>query len=272
MVAPDVLTPYADLDEVLAELLGQWRRILGQQLVGAYVQGSFALGGGDQHSDCDWIVATRSSLTGPQLAQLRALHEEIPTRDGRWWQDLEGSYAPVEELSSVEHLGRTWLFNDHGHRTLVWDDHCNRAYTRWILREHGITLTGPAPRSFMPVVPATVLRREAAASLPTLLDDLAPWIDIDTVAWGQRYAVVTACRTLYTLETARVTSKQRALEWALRTLGRRWQPLLAQVRDERNLGWEPDRPPRDGEADAARHFVGYVRARASQADAFEQQS
>jgi hypothetical protein len=221
MAAPAVITPYADLDEVLAELLGQWRRILAEDLVGAYVQGSFALGSGDRHSDCDWLVATRGSLTDSQLAQLRALHEEIPTRDGPWYRDLEGSYAPIDELNSVEHLGRKWLFNDHGHRTLAWDDHCNRAYTRWILREHGVTLTGPEPRSFMPVVPAAGLRREAAASLPTFLGDLAAWIDIDTVAWGQRYAVVTACRALFTLETAEVASKQCALEWALRTLARR---------------------------------------------------
>ncbi len=114
--------------------------------------------------------------------------------------------------------------------------YCNRVYTRWVLREHGITLTGPAPRLFMPVVPADLLRHEAAASLPTLLDDLATWINIDTLAWGQRYAVVTACRILYTLETAEVASKYGALEWALRTLARHWQPLLAQVRDERSFG------------------------------------
>ncbi len=261
MAAPDVITPYADLDELLAELLGHWQRILGDNLVGAYVQGSFALGSGDQQSDCDWLVATRGSLTKPQIAQLRQLHAEVPTREGHWCHDLEGSYAPVDELASVDHLGQEWLFNDHGHRTLAWDDHCNRAYTRWILREYGITLTGPAPRAFMPVVPADLLRREAAASLPTLLDDLASWIDIDTLAWGQRYAVVTACRILYTLETAHVASKQGALEWALRTLARRWQPLLAQVRDERSLGWEPDRHPRAGEADTARMFVRHILAR-----------
>jgi hypothetical protein len=73
-----------------------------------------------------------------------------------------------------------------------------------------------------------------------VLDGLAAWIDIDLVAWGQRYAVATACRLLYTLESAAVASKRGALEWALRTLDRRWQPLLAQVRDERALGWEPD--------------------------------
>jgi hypothetical protein len=258
VTSPSVLTPYADLDELLVELLGHWRRILGENLAGAYVQGSFALGSGDRHSDCDWLVATHGSLSEPQIARLRELHDEIPTREGHWCHDLEGSYAPIAELASVEHLGRRWLFNDHGHRTLEWDDHCNRGYTRWILREHGVTLTGPEPRSFMPPVPADLLRAEAAASLPTLLDDLATWVDIDRLAWGQRYAVVTVCRTLYTLDTGEVASKRGALEWALRTVEPRWQPLLGQVRDERELGWQPDRPPRPGEAEAARAFVAYA--------------
>ena len=110
MAASDVITPSADLDELLAELLGHWQRILGEDLVGAYVQGSFALGSGDQESDCDWLVATHGSLTEPQIARLRDLHDEIPTREGHWGHDLEGSYAPVAELASVDHLGAKWLF------------------------------------------------------------------------------------------------------------------------------------------------------------------
>ncbi len=251
----DVITPYADLDELIVELVGHWQRILGRNLAGAYLQGSFALGAGDQHSDCDWLVATHGPLTQRQIAELRGLHDEIPTRNGHWCHDIEGSYAPMAELASIKHIGQKWLFNDHGNRTLTWDDHCNRMYTRWILREHGICLTGPLPRSFMPRVPAEVMRSEAAASLPTLLEDLATWIDIDAIAWGQRYAVVTACRILYTLHTADVASKAGALEWALRTLEPRWRPLLAQVRDERSLGLDPLRPPGTGEADAARAFV-----------------
>jgi hypothetical protein len=265
MAAPEVVTPYSDLDLLLADLLGSWQRILGDNLAGAYVQGSFALGSGDRHSDCDWLVATRGPLSEHQIARLRALHEEVPTRDVPWCHDLEGSYVPMSELASVDHLGTQWLFNDHGHRTLEWDDHCNRAYTRWILREHGLTLTGPTPESCMLAVPELVLRHEAAESLPTLLTDLATWVDIDTLAWGQRYAVVTACRILYTLKTAQVASKSGALEWALRTLEPRWRPLLAQVRDERTLGLDSERAPRPGEGEAARTFVRHVVARAERA-------
>jgi len=88
MAGYDVITPYAELDELLVELLGHWQRILGENLAGAYVQGSFALGSGDRHSDCDWLVATHGSLTKPQIAQLRELHHEIPTREGHWCHDM----------------------------------------------------------------------------------------------------------------------------------------------------------------------------------------
>jgi hypothetical protein len=262
MTAPTVnvvtWTPYADLDALLAELRDHWQRILGDDLAGAWVQGSFALGAGDQQSDCDWVVATHEALRDEQVSALPELHDEIPTRDGHRPHDLEGSYAPIGELASVEHLGRKWLFNNHGLRTLEWDDHCNRGYTRWILREHGIVLLGPEPRSFMPPVPEAVLRAEAAAEITTQLADIQTWVDIDAVAWGQRYAVVAACRTLYTLATARVASKAGALEWAQRTLDPRWRPLLAQVRDDRVLGWDLAQAPRPGSARAAREFSAYA--------------
>jgi hypothetical protein len=252
------VTPYADLDELLNELVGHWRRILGANLVGAYVQGSFALGAGDEQSDCDFLVATHARPTAEQEEALRALHDEIPNREGHWPHDIEGSYAPVDELATVEALGRPWLFNNHGHRTLEWDDHCNRTFVRWILRAHGITLVGPDARAFVEPVPPEAIRREAAMAIPTMMDDLATWIDIDNLAWGQRYAVVTACRILYTLDTAEVASKAGALEWAQRRLDPRWRPLLAQVRDDRALGLVLGQPPRRGSADEARAFVEYA--------------
>lgn len=258
MARAEVVTPYPDLDVLLAELLGHWQRILGHNLAGAYIQGSFALGAGDLHSDCDWLVATQGRMSARQVTDLREVHDEIPTRDGRWCRDLEGSYAPIAEVASTDHLGTNWLFNNHGHRTLEWDDHCNRGFTRWILREHGITLTGPPPQSFMPVVSDSLLRREAAESLRTLLDDIAEWVDIDALAWGQRYAVTTACRALYTFETAEVASKPAALEWALRTLDPGWRPLLGQVRDGRSRGWNQDHAPGPGESQAARAFVAHA--------------
>jgi predicted nucleotidyltransferase len=47
-----------DLNELLAELVARVEALLGDNFVGAYLIGSFALGGGDLQSDCDFLVVT----------------------------------------------------------------------------------------------------------------------------------------------------------------------------------------------------------------------
>ena len=49
-------TPYPELNTVLRELVDRLQAALGDNFVGAYLQGSFAVGDFDQDSDCDFIV------------------------------------------------------------------------------------------------------------------------------------------------------------------------------------------------------------------------
>jgi predicted nucleotidyltransferase len=50
------VTAYPELDLVLAEITAQAQDALGPAFVGAYVEGSFALGAGDLASDVDFFV------------------------------------------------------------------------------------------------------------------------------------------------------------------------------------------------------------------------
>ena len=99
-------TRYADLNGVLHDLVTGAQSALGETFVGAYLQGSFALGAGDLHSDCDFVVVVRARPDAAQEAALRALHRDLPRRDGHWFKHLEGSYAVAGDLRSVEGLGR----------------------------------------------------------------------------------------------------------------------------------------------------------------------
>ncbi len=103
-------TQFAELNHVLSGLVDGARRALGDDFVGAYPVGSFALGDADIHSDSDFIVATSHPISPTQEAAIRRLHRGFPSGEGHWNHHLEGSYAPMDDLRRVDALGRDWLF------------------------------------------------------------------------------------------------------------------------------------------------------------------
>lgn len=123
MRRPSAPTRFPELNDVLRELVDRARGVLGTDFVGAYLQGSFAVGGADEFSDCDFLIPVRRPVTAHQEAGLRALHDELPAREGHWNRHLEGSYPVAEELRSPAGSNRRWLFVDHGSRTMEWSDH-----------------------------------------------------------------------------------------------------------------------------------------------------
>jgi predicted nucleotidyltransferase len=253
-------TVFVELNELLAELVARVESILGDNLIGAYLVGGFALGGGDLQSDCDFVVVTDERVTAAQERDLRAFHDEIPTRSGHWPHDLEGSYAPRADLETLAALDEKWLYVNRGAREMEWSNHCNTEDVRWTLRECGITLAGREPRQLVAEVPADVLRSKMPPLIESFLPDLLSWTSFD-IAWAQRYAVTTLCRMLYTLETGEVPSKPAALEWAKAALPVEWHGLIQQAIDDRPLPW--DDPPRPGSVDAVIAFSAYAKNHAA---------
>src|SRR6478735_2122255 len=66
----DHWTPYTELNSVLEELVTSVRSALGDAFVGAYLQGSFAVGDFDQHSDVDFIIVVKEELSDDFVAAL----------------------------------------------------------------------------------------------------------------------------------------------------------------------------------------------------------
>ena len=232
--------------------------MLGDDLVGIYLTGSFALGGGDAASDCDFVVVKDGALSGDEERALRELHAEIPSRPGYWASNLEGSYAPREDLESLDALRRPWLFVDRGKRAMEWSPHCNAEDVRWVVFNRPHVLVGADPRGFCCGVPAPVLQAAMRPQIENLVADVRSWAPFDIV-WTQRYLVETACRMLYTLEHAQVTTKPGALDWAAEALPAEWHDLIQQVRKDRLVPW--DAPPPEGSMERAVAFVEYVQAR-----------
>jgi predicted nucleotidyltransferase len=104
-------TQYEDLNGVLAKFLEGVQEILAESLCGVYLQGSFALGDADEHSDVDFIVVTQNEVTEGQASGLQAMHERLYGLESPWAQHLEGSYISTESCAASirpDHPFSTW--------------------------------------------------------------------------------------------------------------------------------------------------------------------
>lgn len=252
-------TAFSELNDLLCNFTGRVRSIIGGELVGIYLTGSFALGGGDAASDCDFLVVTAARVSGKQERALRQLHREILDWPGYWSYNLEGSYAPKEDLKTLGALGRTWLYANRGHREMEWSTHCNSEDVRWVLRERPYVLQGADPGEYACEVPKTALRQRMRTQIENFLDDLLTWATFEN-SWTQRYAVEASSRMLYTLERGEVITKQDALDWAIVAMPAHWRQLIDQVREDRFLQW--NHPPRPESVQQTLAFVDYVQKRA----------
>lgn len=219
-------TPYEDLNAVLGDLTASAQAILGDNLIGLYLQGSFAAGDFDRHSDADFIAAIRRDLTDAEVRALNDMHERIFSLDNPWAQHIEGSYFPQELLRDPALCGRPLWFLDHGSRSLVRSEHCNTLVVRWVLREHGIALHGPDPATLIDPFTVDALREEIAADMRDWGARILAEPERFNNHFYQTFIVLSYCRMLHSLETGRILSKRAGAEWAKATLAPSWRGLI----------------------------------------------
>ncbi len=207
-------TPFPDLNAVLSELVAGAQAVLTDSFLGAYLQGSFAVGDFDQHSDVDFIVVIAQEPTGAQVAALQELHARLYHLDSTWAQHLEGSYFPQAPLRQLVPPRRKLWYIDNGQRALERSEHDNTLVVRAVLHEHGVTLAGPPAATFVDPVPVDVLRQEIRHAMTSWWAEIQADPECINNHFYQAYAVLNYCRMLHDLHTGRVGSKRAGAEWA----------------------------------------------------------
>jgi predicted nucleotidyltransferase len=219
-------TPYPELNAVLTELLQSTQAILSENWVGLYLNGSFALGGFDPDSDVDFIVVTDADVTATQESALQTMHGRIYDLPTPWAQHLEGSYITKNVLKRPDPTHTLLLYLDNTARELIRSDHCNTLVVRWTMREHGLALAGPDPKTLIDPVVSDELSLEATQIMDKWRIEINAEPAMLENRWLQAYAVVTFCRMLYTIQNGTVASKPTAVQWARGALDSRWSGLI----------------------------------------------
>lgn len=255
-------TPYHDLNRVLQELVSDVRMLLREDFIGAYLQGSFAVGDFDLHSDVDFVIVVQRDLTQVQVDALQEMHERIHNINSRWAKHLEGSYFPKDVILSSPRRGDELWYIDNGARSLIRSDHCNTLLVRFIVREQGVTLAGPPPETLIePILPDT-LRSEIFETLNEWGQKILRDPEIVNNRFYQAYAVLNYCRMLHDLHRGQAGSKLAGAEWMIcNGLAKEWAGLIERswVRRSNPANWVGlPADPEDFQAtlEFIRHVIG----------------
>jgi len=264
-------TPYPALNAVLRELVESVQAVLSHNFVGACLQGSFAVGDFDRHSDVDFIIAVEEELSDDQVQTLQTMHERIYHLDcghlhpsavaagAVWAQHLEGSYFPKDVLRHYSQRGKPLWYLDHGSRSLVRSDHCNTVVVRWVVREHGVALAGQRPETLVDLIPVETLRQEIMATIRDWGQQILDKPERYNNRFYQTFIVLSYCRMLHDLHTGSTGSKRVGAEWAKATLDPSWAGLIDRAWDGRpNPSLSVRQPADPKDFKSTLEFIQYI--------------
>jgi streptomycin 3"-adenylyltransferase len=210
----------------------QLRGLLGADLVGVYLHGSFALGcGNPSRSDLDLLVVTRRALT----AKERDAFEDLPAGSYEkpgWPRPLELSSLTLDQLRPWRHPTPYDVHLTTRGVVGPGEDPDLAAHIT-VLRRAGVAVDGPPPAEVFPEVPRAdyedSLRRDFEWSLAS-----APKY--------RRYAVLSLARIWASLaERDRLHTKETGAVWALERLPAELQrPLEVALESYRTHGGDLD--------------------------------
>ncbi len=222
------LTPYPDVSEILNLLLANVKEILQSQFVGMYLYGSLSSGDfNPETSDIDFLVITKDSLPEETIAELEMMHHRIWNNGSKWAPKLEGAYIPRGEIRryNPDHP-RCPVVNEG--KFYVGGFGSDWIIQRHVVREMGVVLAGPDPKTLIDPVGPDDIRRAVWNALHEwwfpMLDDPS-WLQGHESNY-HGYAVITMCRALHALRYGTIVSKPIAIQWAKENLDSRWHPLI----------------------------------------------
>lgn len=190
------------------------QHMLGEDLLGVYLYGALTFPDSSEHvQDIDFHVWVRRPFGDRERVEVDALHRSLAQRFPPLGAELDGYYVTIEDARRTSSVPTQMWPRWRTPADVAWALHCAHIHAGRV-----ITLHGPDPRTLYPV-PA--------------------WPEIEAALWAEvafvdrvlseapAYAVLNACRLLYSFRTRDVViSKRAAASWALDTLSEPLRPTI----------------------------------------------
>ncbi|MBM3315383.1 DUF4111 domain-containing protein [candidate division WOR-3 bacterium] len=246
MTVPDELT------DLLRAIAADFPVLLKDNLVGIYLWGSLTCDAFEERcSDVDSVVVTKRDPDSAEFAALEKWFAESTMRN-QWTRRLDMRFViDGEFLDSTSRCcgfseGR---FTRHGSdgNPIIW----------LFIGERGVTLWGREAKRVAPEVTPECLGAALLRELGYLRGNLAKHEgsrSVDAFRYNA-YAVLTACRIIYTARHHALVSKERAYRWAVGMLPPEWRPVIETAWQNRHDGDGETTPETERDAAAFVRFV-----------------
>jgi aminoglycoside adenylyltransferase-like protein/nucleotidyltransferase-like protein len=243
-------TKHKEINDLLQQLLTQVQSILAEKFIGMYVGGSLANGNFNyETSDIDCYVITKSGLSKKVIKNIEEMHKKLYSGNLKHAKKIEASYIPQKDLLHFNPSGMRPYFNEGCYYFGEYGS--NYIIELHVLREKGISILGPDIKKLIKEISIQDLTLAIHKNLhdywEATLSDFSKFSRSDY----QAFAILTMCRTLYSLETGAITSKIEAAQWALQRLDNSWKNLI-----ELAIAWRPEQEI--NKSDETMQFVKYV--------------
>jgi hypothetical protein len=242
-----------DLSGLLQMIANDFPAILRGNLVGIYLWGSLTYDAFDERcSDVDCVVVTTRDLDERGFSELDEWFKNKKQRNP-WIKRIDMRFVIDREF--LDKSSRCCGFYHHTGKLIRHGSDGNPIM--WInIASSGVTLWGKDAKLIAPPVSDQCLNNALLLELNYLKEDLnANAGDRSEKAFiHNAYAILTACRILYSAYHRTLVSKERAFAWATETVAPAWRSVIQTARENRlkNSGATPEL-----ERDAMR-FVNFV--------------
>jgi hypothetical protein len=221
-----------DLSDLLLAIAIDFPKMLNGNLVGIYLWGSLTYDAFDAScSDVDCVAVTQRDLDDREFAAVRDWFQSKAAQN-RWTSRIDMRFVIDQEF--LDKTSRccgfyhyTGKFIRHGSdgNPIIWMN----------MARSGITLWGKDAKAIAPPVSDECLSDALLLELKYLAEDLAANSGnrSDKAFIHNAYAVLTACRILYSACHRTLASKDQAAAWAMETLPLRWRATIMAARQNR---------------------------------------
>lgn len=223
------ITPYQDINDLLAGWTESVKNILGENVVGLYLSGSLTYGDFlPERSDIDLQAVVKRPLSERELQLIERLHKDLNEQHPAWKDRLECTYVPFEHMREIlpPKTPRPWW----GFDTLYAEAPAGNEWSinQYFLAKYGVALHGPDLNTLIPTLDMHEVRKASARDLfkewePKINDP--KWL---ANSHYQSYLVLNLCRILSTVIGGEPGSKKAAAVWTKATYPQ-WKNLIEEA-------------------------------------------